>query len=67
MIKAVARAVALAEVLGLCLREQLVTLAAHFKFQSLYMRIWVLMYEIGCNSYFLPTGNFSLLFEMELG
>ena len=35
MIKAVAHAVALAEVLGLCLREQLVTHAAHFKFQSL--------------------------------
>ena len=30
---AVAHAVAHAEVLGLCLREQLVTHAAHFKFQ----------------------------------
>ena len=37
MIKAVAHAVAHAEVLGLCLREQLVTRAAHFKFQSLNM------------------------------
>ena len=33
--KAVAHAVAHPEVLGLCLREQLVTHAAHFKFQSL--------------------------------
>ena len=31
----VAHAVTHAEVLGLCLREQLVTHAAHFKFQSL--------------------------------
>ena len=35
MITTVAHAVAHAEVLGLCLREQLVTHAAHFKFQSL--------------------------------
>ena len=32
--KTVAHAVAHAEVLGLCLREQLVTHTAHFKFQS---------------------------------
>ena len=37
MIKAVAHAVAHAKVLELCLREQLVTHAAHFKFQSLPM------------------------------
>ena len=35
MIKAVAHAVAHVEVLGLCVREQLVTHATHFKFQSL--------------------------------
>ena len=35
MIKAVACTVAYTEVLGLCLHEQLVTHAAHFKFQSL--------------------------------
>ena len=33
--QAVAHAVAHAEVLGLCLREELVTHAAHLKFQSL--------------------------------
>ena len=35
MIKAVAHAVAQADILGLCLREQLVTHAAHIKFRSL--------------------------------
>ena len=39
MIKAVAHAVAHAEVLELCLREQLVTHAGHFKFQSLILLV----------------------------
>ena len=40
MIKAVAHAVTHAKVLELRLREQLVTHAAHFKFQSLHMSIF---------------------------
>ena len=72
MIKAVAHTVAHAEVLGLCLREQLVTYTAHFKFQSMNLIFPILpmeyiFVEIFLSSLFFKENTRTIAITQSLG